>query len=135
MRKSSRSSWPARECDRCPTGRRHWTLNAVSPVSVPDGWTPNWQSCPFDHRAVLLSEEALLPDQVHSYAVNVPRSFFRPGAKSISIGLAFSSPDEGDTAQLPVQPDVLHAYRGLDVDAIRKKYATSDDEVPDLPDR
>lgn len=88
-----------------------------------------------DHRAVLVSEETLRPDQVHFYTVRVPQAFFRRGAKSISVGLAFNPPTRVTRLKYLSSRMSLHVYRGLDVDEIRAKYAASVEDVPDLPDR
>ncbi len=88
-----------------------------------------------DHRAVLVSEETLRPDQVHFYTLRVPQAFFRRGAKSISVGLAFNPPTRVTRLKYLSSRMSLHVYRGLDVDEIRAKYAAAVEDVPDLPGR
>lgn len=88
-----------------------------------------------DHRAVLVSEETLRPDQVHFYTVRVPQAFFRRGAKRLSVGLAFNPPTRVTRLKYLSSRMSLHAYRGLDVDDLRMKYASSVEDAPDLPAR
>lgn len=83
-----------------------------------------------DHRVVLLAEEWLLPDQVHFYTVPVPRAFFRPGPKDLTVALAFDPETRATRLTYLASRMSVFAYRGVSVDDVRAKFAASQGEPP-----
>ncbi len=83
-----------------------------------------------DHRVVLLAEEWLLPDQVHFYAVPVPKAFFRWGRKDLAVALAFDPETRVTRLTYLASRMSVFAYRGVAVDDVRTKFAASLGEPP-----
>ncbi len=84
-----------------------------------------------DHRVVLLAEEWLLPDQVHFYTVPVPKAFFRPGRKDLTVALAFDPETRVTRLTYLASRMSVFAYRGVSVDDARAKFTASQGEPPE----
>ncbi|ORA35870.1 hypothetical protein BST13_12680 [Mycobacterium aquaticum] len=83
-----------------------------------------------EHRAVLLAEESMAPDQVHFYEVQVPDSFYLPGRKHLRVALAFDPETHGSRLKYLASRMSVFVYRGCNVDHIKAKYAASGGEPP-----
>lgn len=83
-----------------------------------------------NHRAVLLAEEQLLPDQVHLFTVSVPEAFFRPGQKTLTVSLGFSPETRATRLTYLASRMSVFVYRGAEVDDVRAKFEESHGESP-----
>lgn len=83
-----------------------------------------------EHRAVLLAEQSILPDQVHFYQVHLPTTFCAYGQKSLTVGLAFDPPTRATRLAYLGSRMSVFAYRARPVDEIRAKFAASAGEPP-----
>lgn len=88
-----------------------------------------------DYRAVLLAEEAVQLDDVHVFAVPVPRSFRESGGwRRITITLAYDPPVRATRLDYLANRMVFWAFLGASVDQVRVAYAKpseGDDQVPE----
>ncbi|OLT40718.1 hypothetical protein BJF85_05605 [Saccharomonospora sp. CUA-673] len=84
-----------------------------------------------EHRVLLIAEEELRIDQVHFYDVDVPSSFFTPGAKTVAIGLSFDPDTRGTRLQYLESRMAVHVYRGRSSDDVQAKFAANAGEPPE----
>jgi len=82
-----------------------------------------------DHRAVMLSEASLQPDQVHFYTVPVPQAFYQNGDKWLTISLAFDPETRATRLNYLASRMSVYVYRGITVDEVRRKFAESEEDA------
>lgn len=81
-----------------------------------------------DHRAVLVAEDKVLPDQVNFYTVQIPDAFFTNGYKSVGIGLAFDPEVRATRFTYLSHRMSVYVYRGVTVETVRAKFAVHPDD-------
>ncbi|WP_211358067.1 S8 family peptidase [Amycolatopsis cihanbeyliensis] len=87
-----------------------------------------------EHRAVLLAEESMRPDQVHFYEVPVPSAFFATGRKSLTVALAFNPDTRATSLKYLASRMSVYAYRGPSVQEVQRKFTASGGEPPEALD-
>ena len=96
-----------------------------------------------DHRAVLISEEALPVNNVHLYVVPLPASFFTSGGRRrVTAALAFDPDTRPTRLDYLASRMQVHAYKGVTVEEVAAAYIAAEatpaapslaspDEAPD----
>ncbi|MGH3569552.1 MAG: S8 family peptidase [Pseudonocardia sp.] len=93
-----------------------------------------------DHRAVLLADSRINVDEVHFYAVPVPRSFFGGGHTWIRVAIAHDSPVRATRVTYMANRISVFAYRGVPIAEVRRRFAAhegtgEDEQAPTFPAR
>lgn len=84
------------------------------------------------HRAVLVSEQQIRPDEVHFFRIPVPSSFFESGGwRGVTVSLAFTPPTRARRLDYLGSRLRFELVRGLEAEEILELFAEMGEEEPE----